>query len=528
VTKRVLISDKLAPEGIRILEAADGLEVDSKPGIDPAELAKIIGEYDALVIRSGTKVTAELIGAAVKLKAVGRAGIGVDNVDVEAASKNGIVVINTPGGNNVTTAEHTISMMLACARHIPQSDASLRAGEWRRGDFVGTEVCGKILGIVGIGNIGSIVSDRARGLKMKVIAYDPFITEEGAKRLGIELVGLDELYERADFISVHTPLTDDTRGLISDAAFDKMKPGVRIVNCARGGIVDEPALAKAIKAGKVAGAALDVFVEEPPGPNHPLVGLPQVVATPHLGASTGEAQLNVAISVAEQIRDFLLHGSITSAVNVPSVTPEQAETLMPYLQLAEKIASLHAQLAASAPEEIRIELRGEAGQADSRPITASVLKGLLASVLDIPVNSVNAPVLAAERGIRVVEMRSTQASGFTNSIKVEFIGHAGSEIIEGAVFGSDVVRLVRFNDFHFEAVPEGHILIIHNRDVPGVVGKVGTYLADHRVNIAGLELGRVGGDAVSFFHVDSALEPEQLRALRELPDITAAEMVCLG
>jgi D-3-phosphoglycerate dehydrogenase len=527
MTKRVLISDKLAPEGIAILDAESGIEVESKPGIAPDELAEIIGGFDALVIRSGTKVTAELIASATKLQAIGRAGIGVDNVDVEAASKKGIVVINTPGGNNVTTAEHTISMMLACARHIPQADATLRAGQWRRSDFVGSEVCGKTLGIVGIGNIGSIVSDRARGLRMHVIAYDPFLTEEGAKRLGIELVALDELYERADFISVHTPLTDDTRGLISDAAFEKVKAGVRIINCARGGIVDEEALARAIDAGKVAGAAIDVFVEEPPGPDHPLIGKPQVVATPHLGASTGEAQLNVAISVAEQIRDFLLHGMITSAVNVPAVTPEQAETQSPYLRLAEKMASLHVQLRGSAPREVRIELRGEAGEADSRPITAAVLKGLLASVLEGPVNAVSAPILAKERGIKVVEMRSTEVSGFTNSIKVEFIGSSATDVIVGAVFGHDVGRLVRFNDFHFEAVPEGHILILHNRDVPGVVGNVGTYLADQNVNIAGLELGRVGGDAVSFFHVDTALKPDQMDALRELPDITAADMVCL-
>ncbi|TFH26178.1 MAG: phosphoglycerate dehydrogenase [Myxococcales bacterium] len=528
MTARVLISDKLAPEGIAILKAAPGLEIDDRAGIDAAELERIISGYDALIIRSGTKVTDRIVAAADKLRVIGRAGIGVDNVDVDAASKRGIVVMNTPGGNNVTTAEHTISMMLALARHIPQANATLRAGQWKRNDFLGTEVCGKTLGIIGIGNIGSIVADRAHGLHMKVIAYDPFITDEAARRLRIELVTLDELFALADFISVHTPLTDETRGLVGDAAFAKMKKGARIVNCARGGIVDEAALARAIESGRIAGAALDVFTEEPPAPNHPLLALSQVIATPHLGASTGEAQLNVAIAIAEQVRDFLVHGSVVSAVNLPSLSPEEADTLTPYLVLADRIGSFYAQLFARAPREVRVEYRGEVAERDCRPINAAVLKGLLENVIEGPVNSVNAPLLASERGINLVELRDSKTAGFTNSIRVEFVSRDGVDTVEGAVFGRDVVRFVRFNDFHLEAVPEGHILVLHNRDVPGVVGKVGTFLAQHQVNIAGLALGRIGGEAISFVHVDSPLDNHQLAGLRKLPDITAAQMVRLG
>lgn len=527
MTHKVLISDKLAPEGVAILADAAQIEVDLRPGLKPDELCGIVAGYDALIIRSGTKVTSEIVDAATSLKVVGRAGIGVDNVDVDAASKRGIVVMNTPGGNTVTTAEHTVSMLLSLARHIPQAHASLRAGEWRRGDFVGSEVCNKTLGIVGIGNIGSIVADRARGLKMKVIAYDPFITEDAAVRMGIELVSLEELYARADFISVHTPLTDDTRGLVGADAFAQMKDSARIVNCARGGIVDEAALLAALENGKIAGAALDVFVDEPPGANNPLLSHPSVIVTPHLGANTGEAQLNVAIAVAEQVRDFLVTGVIRNAVNVPSVSEEEAGKLLPYSRLGEKIGCLHAQLAERVPNEVRIEYKGDIADMDCRPVHASVLKGLLGCVMETPVNVVNAPFLAAERGIRVVELRNPQPIGFTNAIKVEFVGSDHSNVIEGAVFGADVIRLVRFDDFHFEAVPEGIILVLHNRDVPGVVGNVGTFLAKENINIAGLELGRIGGEAVSFVHVDSALNEGQLGELRKLPDITGARMARL-
>lgn len=527
MSARVLISDKLAPEGIEILKSAPGLTVDSKPGLEASELLDIIGEYDGLVIRSGTTVTPDVVDRAEKLRVIGRAGIGVDNVDVGAASKRGIVVMNTPGGNNVTTAEHAISMMLACARLIPQAHGSLKAGEWKRGSFLGTEICDKTLGVVGLGNIGSIVADRARGLRMKVVGYDPFVTEDAAARLGLELVTLEELYARADFITVHTPLTPETRGLISTEQFAQMKTGVRIVNCARGGIVDETALAAAIEDGKVAGAALDVFADEPPAADNPLLAMDSVIATPHLGASTGEAQLNVAIAVAEQVRDFLTGGVIRNAVNVPSVSSEHADILIPYVSLAEKLGSFFSQLVGRAPHEVKIEYRGEVAEVDCRPVGAAVLKGLLKSVMETPVNDVNAPILAQERGINVVEVRTRRSAGFTNALRVQFSTPDGTSLLEGAVFGPDVSRLVRFDDFHFEAVPEGNILILQNRDVPGVVGNVGTYLAGQSINIARLELGRVDGEALSLIHVDSPLDSAQLAELRGLPDITGASMVQL-
>lgn len=524
---KVLVSDKLAPEGLAILNAESGLEVTSKPGLSPDDLAAIIGEFDGLIIRSGTTVTPALLEKADNLKVIGRAGIGVDNVDVNAASQRGIVVMNTPGGNNVTTAEHTVSMMLAVARHIPQANATLREGKWMRGDFLGTEVSGKTLGVVGVGNIGSIVADRAKGLTMKVIAFDPFITPEAAARLGIELVSLEDLYRRSDFVSVHTPLTPETRGLVGKSAFARMKDGVRVINCARGGIIDEKALLDALNSGKVAGAALDVFASEPPAPDSPLVLHPKVVATPHLGASTGEAQLNVAIAVAEQVRDFLISGEIRNAVNVASMSQEAAGELAPYLLLAEKLGLLQAQVAERVPSEIKVEFRGGVAELDCRAIVPALLKGLLGGVLEVPVNTVNAPFLAKDRGIKVLELRDPGPSNFASSIRVSFKSSAGDSLVEGAVFGDHIVRLVRYNDFFLETVPEGYILLLHNRDVPGVVGRVGNFLAEQDINIAGFVLGRVGGEAVSFVHIDSPLQPEQLETLRGLPDITSAQMVSL-
>jgi len=524
---RILVSDKLDKQGLEILRAAPGLEVDNKPGIAADELLKIIGEYDGLAIRSGTKVTAAVLEAAKSLRVVGRAGIGVDNVDVDAASKHGVVVMNTPGGNNVTTAEHAISLMLALARHIPQANATLRAGQWKRNDYVGTEVLGKILGVIGLGNIGAVVADRAKGLRMEVVAYDPFVTEEAAARAGVELVTLEEMYTRADFISVHTPMTPETRGLIGAKALAQMKKGVRIVNCARGGIVDEAALLAALESGQVAGAALDVFVNEPPAKDDPLVAHPRVVATPHLGASTGEAQVNVAIAVAEQIRDFFVDGTIRNAVNVPSMSAEMAGMVAPFVALGEKIGGLYAQLVQRVPLEVQVEYKGDVTELDVRPINAAVLKGLLAPVLDVPLNSVNAPFLAKERGVKIVEVKNRGAAGFSNSMCVTFRGPGDVQVIEGAVFGRNIQRVVRFNDFYLEAVPAGFILILHNRDVPGVVGRLGTFLGEHGINIAGLALGRIGGEAVSFFHVDSPLNAKQLEELRKLQDITRAQMVRL-
>jgi D-3-phosphoglycerate dehydrogenase len=528
--QRVLVADKLAPQGMQILRAAAGLQVDEAVGLKPPELAAKIAPYHGLIVRSGSTVTAEVIAAAANLRVIGRAGIGVDNIDVEAATKKGVVVMNTPAGNNITTAEHAISMMLALARSIPQATASMKSGKWEKGRFVGSEVFNKTLGIVGIGNIGSLVAERALGLKMRVIAYDPFISAEAAQRLGVELVDLDELYARADFVTIHTPLTPETRGLVGAEAFAKMRPGVRIINCARGGIVDEPALAAAIGSRKVAGAALDVFSQEPPPADHPLLKLDQVICTPHLGAATDEAQINVAIAIAQQVVNYLTGDIIQDAVNVPSISPELLDILGPYLTLGEKLGSLQAQLLPAAPSEIDIEYAGEVAAYDVKSLTLAVLRGLLNRVLDSNVvNYVNAPAIARERGIKIVESKTSQSKGFLNLVTVSISTAKGTSIVAGAVFGQRVIRLVRINDFFLDSDPEGYILMLHNRDVPGVVGAVGTLLGEAKMNIARLELGRerIGGMAISLIHVDEAIPDAVMDRLRTLPNIVSAQLIRL-
>lgn len=512
-----------------MFERAPGFIVDARIGLKPAEIKQLIGDYHGWVLRSGTKVTADILEAARDLKVIGRAGIGVENIDVEAASKRGIVVMNTPGGNNVTTAEHTISLMLSLARHIPQAVASLKVGEWKREKFMGVELCNKTLGIIGLGNVGSIVAERALGFKMKVLSHDPFVRSETAARLGAELVSLDEIYARSDFITVHVPLTNETRGLINRKSFAKMKPGVRIINCARGGIVDEKDLVDALRQGKVAGAALDVFVDEPPPSDHPLLKMEQVITTPHLGASTDEAQKNVAIGVAEQVVDFLTRGVIRYAVNVPSVSPELLSALRPYLSLGERLGSLQVQMLATFPKEVHIEYGGDVTQYDVAPLTLAVLKGILTPVMESSVNYVNAPVIARERGIKVVESKSSRPSDFASSITVRVKTKDKELEVEGAIFGNNNPRIVKINSFYLEAVPEGYILILHNRDVPGVVGAVGTLLGQKGINIAGMELGRekVGGMAISFIHVDDHVPKETLEALNSLPQIVTAQLVKL-
>src|SRR5579863_2194494 len=393
---RILLSDSLASQGIEVLKRDPRLQFDVKTGLKPEELAKIIGGFDALLIRSSTRVTREVIEAATSLKIIGRAGVGVDNVDLDAATRAGIVVMNSPTGNSITTAEHAITMMMALARHIPAANAALRAGKWERGKFIGIEVCNKTLGVIGLGNIGRIVADRALGLKMKVIGYDPILTGEAAARIGVEMVTLEQLYRRADFITVHAPLTRDTKSLVGAAAFAMMKPGVRIINCARGGIVDEQALAAALASGKVAGAALDVFVEEPPPKDHPLLQFESVIATPHLGAATDEAQIQVAIDIAQQTADFLINGVISHSVNMPALSPKELETLGPHLRLAERLGRLAAQLIAEPPVQITVGLGGEAAALKAEPITAAALKGLLSGFLDQDFNYVSAPFIARE------------------------------------------------------------------------------------------------------------------------------------
>ena len=525
---KVLVSDKLSPAGVEILERAPGLSVDVKTGMTPEELNGVIGEYDGLVIRSATKVTREIIQAASRLKVVGRAGIGVDNVDIPEATKRGIVVMNTPGGNTVTTAEHAVSMMCALARHIPQADASMKAGRWDKKLYMGVELLNKTLGIIGVGNIGSIVADRAQGLKLNVIAYDPYITEKAASKMGIELVDLDELYERSDFISIHVPSTDETRNLLNMEAFKKMKPGVLVINCARGGIVNEADMAEALKKGLVAGAAFDVFSKEPTEPDNPLLGLDNVILTPHLGASTGEAQENVAIAVAHQIADYLVNGTITNAVNVPSVSGDILPKVQPYLDLAEKLGSLTSQLADFGPKSVQVRYAGSVRDLPLEPITISALKGVMEPVLGVgAVNYVNATVLAEDRGLKYSETKSSKAEDYSNLIEVTLSANGKEMSAAGFIFEGREPRIIRIGPFSMEAIPEGNVLVLSNEDRPGVIGNLGKTLGDHGINIASMQIGRdkPGGEALSFLQVDSEPGEDVIKALKKLKHIKTVTKV---
>jgi D-3-phosphoglycerate dehydrogenase len=525
---KVLVTDALAEQGLEILERARGVEVVYSPGLPPGELPGAIRDAEGLVIRSGTKVTAEVIAAAEKLRVIGRAGIGVDNVDVPAASARGIVVVNTPEGNNITTAEHAIALLVALARHIAQATASMKAGKWEKGRFEGTELYNRTLGLIGIGNIGRIVADRARGLGMRVIASDPHIAPEVAQKLDVELVPLDELLRRADVISVHVPKTKETTGLLGREAFKKVRPGVLLVNAARGGIVDEAALLEALNDGRVAGAALDVFEKEPPPADHPLIRHDKVICTPHLGASTEQAQLNVSIAVAEQVRDFLTDGVIRNAVNVPSVSSEVLAEIRPYLVLGEKLGRFQGQLCPGAIEEIEIEYAGEIAGMRVAPVTITVLKGLLEAVTD-RVNMVNAPIIAQERGIRVVESKASRPQDFASTITTRVRGCV-DRLIAGAVFHGAQPRIVRVDDFMLEAIPEGPTILLHNQDSPGVVGKVGSVLGEAGINISRMQLALVPerGEAAMLVNVTPAPPDAVMERLRNLPHVLAAQLVDLG
>jgi D-3-phosphoglycerate dehydrogenase / 2-oxoglutarate reductase len=525
---RILISDNFSPVGVEALRKHESFRVDHKPGLKPDELKAIIGEYHALIVRSETKVTADILGAAENLRVIGRAGTGVDNIDVPVATARGIVVQNAAAGNSVTTAEHAISLLMSLARKIPQAHASLKGGKWDKKKFMGTELRGKVLGVVGLGNIGKIVAAGAVGLGMKVIAYDPFLSKEIAAKAGIEMASLDDLFSRADFITVHTPLTDETRGIIGEAAFARMKDGVRIINCARGGLVDETALYHAIKSGKVAGAALDVFVQEPPPADHPLLSLDEVVVTPHLGASTTEAQDQVALITAEQVAAFLETGAISGAVNIPAVSPEALEYLRPYLTLGEKLGGFQAQFTGHSVNEVSVRYSGEVAGLDVRPITQAILAALLRPV-SARVNQVNAAIIAEERGLRVTESLNRSASEFTSLIELCVRGEAGESTVTGATFGRGDLRIVSLNSYRLEAVPEGQMLVVSNDDTPGMIGRIGTFLGDHGVNIAQLYLSRnkKGGVALSIYQVDSKLDAATLRELAAVPHILSVKQISL-
>ncbi len=520
MSHRVLVADDLSQEGVEVLRLA-GLEVDVRVGMKPDELERVIGDYDAIAVRSATKVTERVLERATRLRVVGRAGVGIDNVDLEAATRRGVVVMNSPGGSSVTVAELAVGMMLALSRHIPQATASMRAGKWEKKRFQGHELAGKTLGVVGIGNIGSVVVDRARSMKMNAVAYDPFISAETAGQLGVELVTLEELWARADVISLHVPLTDQTRHLVNAATLARMKKGVLLVNCARGGLVDEAALAAALASGQVGGAAFDVFDQEPVSPENPLLRLDGFICTPHLGASTEEAQAAVAVGIAEQLAAFLTRGEVRNAINVPSMSREARERFGPYLRLCEKLGALAAQVGPGRVREVRVAYAGEVVEAPQRLLTAGVLKGLLSAVEAAPVNEVSAPGIARDRGIAVLEERVAGHQDYASLVTVTVGGAGGESVVAGTVFGHRDARIVRVNQFRVEAVPEGNIIVCVNDDSPGVVGNIGTVLGSAGVNIARISLSRdeSGAAAMSLLNVDSEPATAVLEALRSVPHV---------
>ncbi len=514
---KILISDNLAAEGAKIFEEA-GFEVNARTSTPADEIMKIIGDYDGLVIRSATKITPELLEQATNLKVIGRAGAGLDNVNIPAASQKGVVVMNTPGGNTVTTAEHTVAMIMSLCRNIPQATASLKANKWEKKKFTGTELMGKTLGVIGLGNIGKNVAKRARGLEMKVIGYDPYMTEEMAHSLGVNLVSLDEIYAGSDIITVHTPMTPETKHLINAETIAKMKDGVRLVNCARGGIIKEADLLEALQSGKVAAAALDVFEAEPPVDN-PLLALDNVIITPHLGASTSEAQVNVAVMVANQMVEYLKTGVAKNARNMAAVSPEEMEKIQPYVSLGEKLGTFLGQVADGRANQVTMEYFGDAADLNSEPVTTAILKGFLSNFADV--NYVSAPYLAKERGIKTSEVKSNERPNFQNKITITIEGKYGKNSISGTLFNNRDPRIVMVDGMSLEAIPEGEMLIFRNNDKPGVIGSVGRSLADARINIARMQFGREepGGKAISIVNVDSLVDAALLDKLATLPNV---------
>ncbi|MCO5162157.1 MAG: phosphoglycerate dehydrogenase [Mesorhizobium sp.] len=521
---RVLVSDKLSPTAVQIFKDR-GVEVDYLPdlGKDKDKLLEVIGQYDGLAIRSATKVTEKLINAATNLKVIGRAGIGVDNVDIPAASRRGIIVMNTPFGNSITTAEHAIAMMFALARELPEASASTKAGKWEKNRFMGVEITGKTLGIVGCGNIGSIVATRAVGLKMHVVAFDPFLSDSRAEELGVQKVELDELYARADFITLHTPMTERTRGMINADAIAKMKKGVRIINCARGGLIVEPDLLEALKSGKVAGAALDVFEVEP-ATESPFFGLENVIATPHLGASTSEAQENVALQVAEQMADYLIKGAVTNAINMPSITAEEAPKLKPFVKLAEVLGAFVGQVTEEPIKEVEILFDGSTAAMNTRALISAALAGLIRPQVS-DVNMVSAPIMVKERGIIVSEVKRDKSGVFDGYIKLTVTTEKQTRSIAGTCFSDHKPRFIQIKGINLDAEVGQHMLYTTNPDAPGIIGLLGTICGQHGVNIANFQLGRnrPGGDAIALLYLDAPFPESVLAELRANPKIASAK-----
>lgn len=524
---KILVADDVSDSGLQPLRDAR-FKVEKRTGLSPEELRNVISDYDGLIVRSETKVTAELMNPARNLRVIGRAGVGVDNIDVPAATTHGIVVMNAPDGNTITTAEHTIALLVALARNVPQANSSVKAAKWDRKKFIGAELLGKTLGIIGLGRIGRAVAQRAAALGMKVVAHDPFIATQAGDS-DVESVSLDDVFARADFLTIHTPLTNETRGLIDARAFAKMKAGARVINCARGGLIDEAALVAAIESGKIAGAALDVFEKEPPPPDHPLLQLDRVIVTPHLGASTAEAQEQVAFTVAEQMRDYLLTGALRGAVNMPALGATELTTLQPYLLLAESLGRFQAQLVDTAVREVRLEFAGELVDVDAAPVTRAFLAGLLRDV-SARVNVVNAFLIADERGLTVTTSY-VRGSTAASAIRTSVITASAEQTASGSVFttaeGYREGRLTRIDGFRIEAIPRGNMLVMHNRDVPGVIGRVGTILGDAGINISAFHLGRRerGGEAMAIIEVDAALEAATFDRLRAFEPVISLRQI---
>jgi D-3-phosphoglycerate dehydrogenase len=525
---KILVSDPLSKEGIEKLKSEDRFEVREAIGLDEDELIKLIPEYDALIIRSETRVTSKVIDAAVNLKVIGRAGTGVDNVDIEAATKKGIIVMNTPEGNTISAAEHTICMMLALSRNISQANASIKKGEWNRKKFMGSEVYGKILGIIGLGRIGREVATRAQGLKMTVIAYDPFISKERAEELGITLLELDQLLPRVDYLTLHVPLTPQTKNLIGEKEISLMKKGARIINCARGGIINEDALYQALKEGRLKGAALDVFEKGKPF-DSPLLELDSVILTPHLGASTEEAQKRVAIDIVLQIIDALKNEKVKNAVNLPFISPQMEKKIGVYLSLSEKMGNLEAQLVEGHPKEVKIIYRGELANFEVAPLTVAFIKGMLNFALSETVNYVNALVFAEERGIKIMEAKTSEGEEFKNLISVTVLTDKEEKRVDGTIFEGKIPHIVRIDDYSLDFIPQGDLLICSNMDRPGVVGKIGTILGKYRINISGLRMGRKtpGEKNVSVYSLDNSPPSEAIEDLSKIKEILTVKLVKL-
>ncbi len=520
VPERVLVSDPLSEQGIAVLKQA-GLDVDVNTGLSEEELIAVIGQYDGLVVRSQTQVTAKVIAAGKKLKAVGRAGVGVDNVDLEAATEHGVIVLNAPSGNTISTAEHTMAMMLSLARNIPQAHLSMQEGRWDRKKYTGVELNAKVLGIIGLGRVGSQVASRAQAFGMQILAYDPYLAEERAEELGIKLATVEEILQNADFITVHTPLTAQTKDLIGSAEFAKMKAGVRIINCARGGIINYDALAEAVQSGKVAGAAIDVYQQEPPPEDLPLRGLPGVVLTPHLGASTAEAQINVAIDVAKELVRALEGKAFKNAVNMTPLRPELLAQLEPYLDLSQRLGSMAAQLSTGGIASVEITYSGELAELEVAPLTTALLKGILSLPFGDEVNMVNAGYLAKKRGLKVKESRAAAPEDYTNLISVTAHSTRGSHQLAGSLFGRNDARIVQVDGYHVDVIPQGHLLAIDHHDRPGIIGQVGTLLGAEGINIATMQVGRreIGGEAVMVLSIDNQLTAQTLAKIGEIQDI---------